>query len=55
MNTIYAKEIVMKSGGTIYWGDKTTEGTWKEVRSGNDILIYRLESGVWVEKGGWSA
>ena len=48
--TIYAKEVQLKSTGVKYWGAKDTEGTWKEVRSGNDLVFYRYESGTWVEK-----
>lgn len=52
---IYAKDIVMKSTGVIYFGAKTTEGTWKKVREGNDLVFYRYESSTWVEKGRVSA
>ena len=48
--TVYAKDIVLKSTGTIYYGARTTEGSWKKQRSGNDWIYYRYESGTWVEK-----
>ncbi len=49
--TVYAKDIILKSTGIIYFGDPTTEGSWKKIRVGNDIVFYRYESSVWVEKG----
>ncbi len=48
--TIYATDIVLVSSGTIYWGNSTTEGSWKKVRVENDVIFYRYESGVWIEK-----
>ena len=38
------------STGTIYFGDPSTDGTWKIVRSGNDLSFQRRESGSYVEK-----
>ena len=36
---------------TQYFGDKTTDGSWKmEIESG-DLVIYKKETGTWVEKG----
>ncbi len=49
--TVYAKDIQLKSTGTIFFGDKNTDGTFKLVRSGNDLIIYRRESSIYVEKG----
>lgn len=36
-------------------GDPGTEGGWRIVKSGNDLLAQRLESGTWVTKGGFTA
>ncbi len=37
--------------GTQYFGDPTVDGTWKiEIESG-DLVIYKRETGSWVEKG----
>ena len=33
-----------------YLGDKTTDGSWRRVISGTDLLDQRLEFGVWVTK-----
>ena len=54
-DTIYAKEIQLKSTGAIYIGAKATNGTWKIIRSGNDLYFQRRESGSYVTKGGASA
>lgn len=33
-----------------YWGSEGADGSWRIGRSGNDIVIERRESGVWVTK-----
>ena len=38
------------SAGAMYFGDQTTDGTWRIVRSGNDLVIERRESSSWVTK-----
>jgi hypothetical protein len=38
-----------------YWGASTVDGSWRIGRSGNDIVIERRESGVWVTKSTISA
>lgn len=34
----------------IYVGDGTSDGTWKITRAGNDLVIERKESSVYVTK-----
>jgi len=52
------KNIHMNSTGIIYFGDKVDNeypnGTWKICLSGNDLVVYRKESGSWVEKGAFA-
>jgi len=36
--------------GVFYFGDKDTDGTWKIIRSGNNLITQRRESGAWVTK-----
>lgn len=52
-------DIHIKSTGAIYLGDKTNNiydnGTWKIIRSGNDLVIYRKETGTFTEKGRFEA
>jgi hypothetical protein len=40
--------------GFVYLGDKTIDGSWKIGISGSSLIVYRRESGTWVEKGGYS-
>jgi len=47
-------DIILSSSGVIYLGSKTTDGTWKLWRDGDDLLLSRRESGVWVDKGGYN-
>jgi hypothetical protein len=48
-------DIEVGSSDAMYFGDPTTDGTWRQVRSGNDFVIERRESGSYVEKGRFSA
>lgn len=43
-------DIETADGGAMYFGDPTTNNTWKIVRSGNDLIIQRRESGSYVTK-----
>lgn len=43
-------DIEILNTGTFYWGDPTTDGTWKAVRETNDLVFYRREGGSYVEK-----
>lgn len=43
-------DIETTSTGAHYFGDPTTDGTYKVVRDGNDLVTYRRESGTYVEK-----
>lgn len=43
-------DLVQASDSIHYFGDKTTDGSWRFVRSGNNFVIERRESGSWVTK-----
>jgi len=43
-------DIVIDDDKAFYIGDKATEGSWRIVRSGDNLLMQRLESSVWVTK-----
>ena len=43
-------KVQLPSGGAIYLGDENTNGTWKIVRNGNNLSVYRRESGTYVRK-----
>lgn len=47
--------VNLPSGGAVYFGDSATNGSWRIIRSGNDLVIERRESGSWVEKGAFLA
>jgi len=38
-------------GTTLNLGDSSTDGSWRIMVSGNNLVIERRESGSWVEKG----
>jgi len=42
------------SSGYFYLGAKTTDGSWRIGRSGNNFVIERRESGNWVTKQTWT-
>ncbi len=45
-----AGDVEVGAANAHYFGDPTTDGTWKFVRSGNDLLAQRRESGSYVTK-----
>lgn len=49
------EEVHLISTGVIYIGDSSTDGSWRIVRSGNDLVIQRLESSTWTTKSTISA
>lgn len=36
--------------GAFYFGDRGTDGSWRLIRSGNDLVVQRRESGTWTTK-----
>lgn len=36
--------------GVLYFGDPTTNGTWRIIPDGNNLSVQRRESGSYVEK-----
>ena len=44
-------QTILASDEPLYLGDPATDGTWRIVRSGNDLNFERRESGIWVMKG----
>lgn len=45
-----AGDIETGSGDAFYFGDPSTDGTWRIVRNGNDLSFERRESGTYVFK-----
>jgi hypothetical protein len=42
--------IEVKDTGAYYLGDKDTDSSWRFIRSGDNLLVQRRESGLWVTK-----
>lgn len=41
---------IVQSGDAYYLGAKSTDGSWRIIMSGNDLVFQRRESGSWVTK-----
>lgn len=44
-------DLILSSTDSIYFGAIATNGSWRIIRSGNDLVVERRESGAYVEKG----
>jgi hypothetical protein len=49
------RNLGLTSSGAFYFGNDKTDGTWRIIRSGDDLLFQRRESGNWVTKSTISA
>jgi len=49
-STFIATDGELSSGGGLYFGAPSTNGTWLITRSGNDLIFQRRESGSYVTK-----
>ena len=47
--------IEIEASSAVYLGDMNTNGSWRLIRSGNDAVMQRRESGVWVDKFAFTA
>lgn len=43
-------DLHVRSTDAFYFGDETTDGTWRIIRDGNNLVFERRESGSWVTK-----
>lgn len=43
------------AGGYFYFGNESTDGSWRFYVSGENLVVEKRESGVWVEKGSFLA
>lgn len=50
-----AGDIEIGDANALYYGDPTTNDTWRTVRSGDDLSFQRREGGSYVEKGAFTA
>jgi hypothetical protein len=46
----YYDDLGVKNTGAFYLGDSGTNGSWRFIQSGNDLVIQRRETGSWVTK-----
>lgn len=44
-------DLELTSTQAVYFGDPATDGSWRYIRSGDNLSVQRRESGQWVEKG----
>lgn len=47
--------VTTSTSQTVNLGDPNTDGSWRFTVSGNNLLVERRESGVWVEKSAFLA
>gem|GEM_PF-3388458 len=45
-----AGDMEMSSSNAFYFGDPNTDGSWRIMRDGNNLLFQRRESGTWNDK-----
>ena len=50
-----AGEVTLPAANGFYFGDASTNGSWRIIRDGNNIKFQRRESGSWVDKSTISA
>lgn len=43
-------DIQTAGSNAFYFGDSATDGTWRIIRSANNLVFQRRESGAWVDK-----
>lgn len=43
-------DVLVGLSEAVYWGDEATDGSWRMIRSGNDLLVERREAAIWVTK-----
>jgi hypothetical protein len=46
----FAGDVAVDAAKAFYLGNPTTDGTWRMIRSGNNLLMERRESGAYVTK-----
>ena len=48
---ILTGDLTIPSSNALYLGSSGTNGSWRFVRSGDNLVIQRRESDAWVDKG----
>lgn len=49
------EDVILGDTKAVYFGNPAVDGTWRILRSGNNLVIERLETGSWVTKSTISA
>ncbi len=44
------RSVEVGADDAVYFGDKTTNDSWRITRSGDDLLVQQREAGSWVTK-----
>jgi len=52
---IGVNDLELGAANAVYEGAPGTDGSWRMVRSGTDLVFERRESGSWIEKGAITA
>lgn len=47
--------VTISTGNYLYFGDSATDGSWRMYQSGDNLVVERRESAVWVEKSAFLA
>ncbi len=47
----FTGDVQVGSANGLLFGGATTEGSWRGIRSGDDLVFQRYETGTWVTKG----
>jgi len=47
-------DVVLPSDKALYFGDPTVSGTWRMVRSGNDLKVQRYDGSIWDDSTVWN-
>ncbi len=48
--TAFTNSAQLVAAAVIYFGEPNIDGSWRILRSGNNLVIDRREAGVWVTK-----
>ena len=51
----FSSHLETSATGVFYYGDSVTDGSWRSVRSGTNLVFERPEAGAWVQKGSFVA
>jgi len=53
-NKKYVDDNIGSGSTSFIFGDASTDGSWKIIVDGSNLVVQRLESGIWVEKNAFT-